>query len=233
MRMNKGKPFMHVKEEAPMPDLDESQRDNERARREGRKIPVFSEVFLYPRIGKGDARFVLGVAEEYEHVIEALGPSAVRAILDVTPRLVQRLGTGAKVAEWLADARSERDADFEKRFPPQVILDDSAAEGIWRILHESYSTFFAPENDMDKDAVRAYHLLTDALGEHEKSERKKEQDRLPEKLAKKANRTAELEAKRARQTQLRNARLAVAAALRGEGDKQKALEMYDEAYGTL
>lgn len=36
--------------------------------------PVFSEAFLYEAVGKGDARFVLGVADEYRHIIEALGP---------------------------------------------------------------------------------------------------------------------------------------------------------------
>jgi len=59
----KGKKFMHVPAE-------------------GGAIPTFSEGFLYPRIGKDDARFVLGVAEEYEKIIEILGEGKVREILE-------------------------------------------------------------------------------------------------------------------------------------------------------
>lgn len=47
---------------------------------DGNPPPTFSEAFLYPTVGKGDARFVLGVADEYEHLIKLLG--------DVTPRLL-------------------------------------------------------------------------------------------------------------------------------------------------
>src|SRR5687768_8954576 len=167
MRMDKGKPFMHV--EADTGDA-----------------PTFSEAFLYEAVGKGDARFMLGVAEEYEHVIEALGPEALRAILGVRPRLVQRLGTGKLVTEHLADARDEQDLRRDAEFPPQVILDDHAAEGVWQVLHEDYRMHFNPEEDMPRDALRAYHLLTDALGEHEQRQRQEERDRLPEKLKRQA-----------------------------------------------
>jgi hypothetical protein len=49
---------------------------------------------------------------------------------------------------------------------------------------------------MDPDALRAYHALTDGLGEHEQSERQKERDRLPQKLAAQAAKRAALEAER-------------------------------------
>lgn len=176
--MAKGEPFLHVKAEAE-------------------DVPVFSERFLYERIGKDDARFVLGVAEEYAHVIEALGVSAVRAILGVRPALVNRLGTGAKVVAWLEDARSERDLRFEADFPPQVILDRDAARGAWELLHEEYKTFFEPEVVMDRNRLRTYHLLTDRLGETEQAARQKEIDRLPEKLERKRQRMVALDATRA------------------------------------
>lgn len=41
-------------------------------------VPLFSEEFLYERIGKDDARTVLSVVEDYDHLIRALGPAAVR-----------------------------------------------------------------------------------------------------------------------------------------------------------
>lgn len=177
MRMDKGKPFMHVEED-------------------GGSAPTFSEAFLYDAVGKDEARFVLGVAEEYEHVIAALGPAAIRAILDVRPGLVQRLGTGAKVVEWLEDARSEQGSGFDSRFPPQVILDEEAAKSVWNILHSEYRRYFNPEEAMDRDALRTYHLLTDALGEYEKRERAKEIARLPEKLERQRQRREEIAAKR-------------------------------------
>lgn len=43
---------------------------------------VFSEEFLYPSVGTGDARFILGVAEEYSRVIEVLGTKLVKEILE-------------------------------------------------------------------------------------------------------------------------------------------------------
>ncbi len=63
MRMfSKGKPFMNVLAE-------------------GSKYPVFSETFLYPKVGKTDARFILGVANEYSRLIEKLGTEKVKEIL--------------------------------------------------------------------------------------------------------------------------------------------------------
>lgn len=48
---------------------------------EGESMPVFSEEFLYPRMTKDDARFILGVAEEYEKLINILGEDKVKTIL--------------------------------------------------------------------------------------------------------------------------------------------------------
>lgn len=197
MRMDKGKSFMHIEEEAPMPDLDEIQADDERARKEGFKIRVFSEMFLYPRVGKGDARFILGVAEEYEHIIQALGPAAIRAILDVKPRLVQRLSLPEVVTTQLLDARSDESLRREEDAPSQVILDDHQASSVWQLLHDEYQRYFDPENDMDREHLRTYHFLTDALGDWHQRQRKEEQERLPEKLEKKKARQAEIAAKRA------------------------------------
>src|SRR3954469_20146529 len=110
MRMDKGKPFTHI--EADFIPEDEDAPDET-----PRKIPTFSEAFLYPTVGKGDARFILGVADEYEHIIEALGPAAVKAILAVKPSLVNRLGTGDKIVEWLKDARDESDLWRDEQHP--------------------------------------------------------------------------------------------------------------------
>ena len=76
MRMfGKGTPFMDVPEEAPLPNLDECQKTPH-------GVSVFSEAFLYPRVGKGDARFVLAVAEEYERLIDVLGEDLVATLLE-------------------------------------------------------------------------------------------------------------------------------------------------------
>jgi len=72
MRAKKGFPFMHV--EADSMDA-----------------PIFSEHFLYSLafnengafMTKGDARYILGVAEEYERLILLLGSSVVGALLEV------------------------------------------------------------------------------------------------------------------------------------------------------
>lgn len=201
--MAKGKPFRHVVEEAPLPDLDEIRADSQRARDEDFEVRVFSEMFLYPRVGKGDARFILGIADEYEHVIEALGPKAVRAILNVQPRLVQRLGTGGAVVESLADAQDEQAERREEDHPAQVILDADAMGDVWRLLHNEYVRYFNPEKDMDPGPLRTYHYLTDALGTWYREQRQEERDRLPEKLAK--------------QTERREARREARAAAREEG----------------
>lgn len=187
MRMNKGQPFLDVEADSAPSDYTGDGCP-----------PTFSETFLYDAVGKGDARFILGVAEEYDHVISALGPAAVTAILDVSPRLVQRLGTGVKVTEWLADARSVGSAEFNHWFPPQVILDKDAAEVIWTTLHAEYRRYFDPESAMNKDALRAYNVLTDALGSHEQEQRRKEQERRPEKLKAQRAKQVQFDAERAR-----------------------------------
>ena len=60
--IKKGEKFMHV------PAEDES-------------MPVFSEEFLYPKMTKTDARFILGVAEEYEKIIDILGVDRIWEML--------------------------------------------------------------------------------------------------------------------------------------------------------
>lgn len=52
---------------------------------------VFSEQFLYPKMGKDDARFILAVADEYARLIELLGPEAVAALLRKAEALGRRL----------------------------------------------------------------------------------------------------------------------------------------------
>lgn len=75
MRMlTKGEDFIDVKAE--------------RAEADGQQLPVFCESFLYPRIGKADARFVLGVAQEYAYLISYLGTPAIKALLDVARKMV-------------------------------------------------------------------------------------------------------------------------------------------------
>lgn len=51
---------------------------------ETERHPVFSEGNLYPRMYKGDARFILAVAAEYERLIEVLGEDEVRRLLKDT-----------------------------------------------------------------------------------------------------------------------------------------------------
>lgn len=50
---------------------------------DGAAVPVFSEDFLYGRMSKGDARFILAVADEYDRIIATLGEETVRAVLEV------------------------------------------------------------------------------------------------------------------------------------------------------
>lgn len=182
MRMNKGKPFTGIEADVG-------------------EVPVFSEAFLYEYVGKGDGRFILGVAEEYEHIIDALGPEAVRAVLDVRPRLAQRLGAGAKLTEFLADARSDEALRRVEEMPAQVILDEEAAHAVWKVLHEEYRRHFDPEKSLGADMLRAYHTLTDGLGSWEQGQRATEQARLPEKLAQQAARKAERERQRAEESE--------------------------------
>lgn len=184
MRMDKGKPFMDVPADFT-PEGEEGE------------LPTFSEAFLYPTVGKGDARFILGVAEEYEHIIKALGSKAVIAILQVRPKLVRRLGVGKDVVDTLEDARSDQDLQREKQSPAEVVLDESAAHATWTVLHNEYRRIFNPEEDMGRDQLRAYNALTDGLGHWEQEQRQKERDRLPEKLERQKERRAEIEAKRA------------------------------------
>lgn len=167
MRMDKGKTFTHI-------EADDG------------SAPTFSESFLYEKVGKGDARFILGVADEYEHVIEALGTPAVRAILDVKPKLVRRLKVGDEVRESLADARDERAIARDEQFPAEITIDSECAHAIWTRLHGEYRRLFEPEKSMDADALRLYNLLTDKLGEWEKEQRQAERDRADEKLERKA-----------------------------------------------
>lgn len=191
MRMDKGKPFLDVPADGAPDGY------------EGKRVPpVFSEEFLYPTVGKGDARFILGIAEEYAHVVDALGPKAMRVLLNVKPRLAQRLGLPKVVIKCLKDALSDEAKLREKRLPSQVILDSDAAHDVWGILHNEYRTHYDPEETMDRGALRAYNTLTDALGRWEKDERQKERDKLPEKLKQKAAREKQLEVRKAN----RNAR---------------------------
>lgn len=182
MRASKGMPFDDVR--ADFPPKDWPQGKNE--------PPVFSEAFLYPTVGKGDARFILGIAEEYEHIIRALGPRTVRLILDVKPRLVQRLGVPKAIRKRLKDAQSWENEQRERRRPSQVILDGDAAYSLWQELHEEYRRFFNPEEDMDREKLRAYNTLTESLGNLEVEARQKERDRLPEKLEQQEKRRVEL-----------------------------------------
>lgn len=62
--LKKGQPFLAVKAE-------------------GSEHPVFSEMFPYDRIGKEDARFVLAVAEEYDHLICVLSAAEAERLLSL------------------------------------------------------------------------------------------------------------------------------------------------------
>ncbi len=71
---------MHVKSERWIPDeacIQEMKDDLV----ERPDAPTFSEAYLYPRVGKDDARFILGVAKEYEHLISVLGTEEVERLL--------------------------------------------------------------------------------------------------------------------------------------------------------
>ena len=54
------------------------------------KLPVFSEAFLYPAVGKGDARFILAVAEEYEALIRFFGEETMKRLLDAARQVEAR-----------------------------------------------------------------------------------------------------------------------------------------------
>ena len=68
----KGEFFMGIGSEEYFTDADN--KDSE--------LPVFSEGFLYEKVGKDNARFILGVVEEYDAIIRFLGEEAVKAILE-------------------------------------------------------------------------------------------------------------------------------------------------------
>lgn len=75
-----GDHFHHVEASHFIPDdgcLEEMEDDVEQVR----ALTVFSEGYLYPRLGKSDARFVLAVADEYERLICILGVEKVRELL--------------------------------------------------------------------------------------------------------------------------------------------------------
>lgn len=69
----RGKPFMDV--EADCWDGDEEFKATE-------EVPVFTEAYLYSICpSKGDARFILAIAEEYDKIIEILGPKVERLLM--------------------------------------------------------------------------------------------------------------------------------------------------------
>lgn len=76
----KGEPFMHVESEGYVPGPDELAEMEEHFQ-QTLEVPTFSEAYLYPRVGKDDARFILGVADEYAKVIRVLGEEKVYEIL--------------------------------------------------------------------------------------------------------------------------------------------------------
>lgn len=63
LKSNRGKPFMHIKAD------------------DRTDVPVFSEAFLYSCMTKNDARFILGVADEYNKLIEILGFAKTNKLL--------------------------------------------------------------------------------------------------------------------------------------------------------
>lgn len=89
MRMRKGTPFSDTKAEAFIPPPEYLAEMREDLERDG-PYPVFSEGHLYTRLGKEDARFVLAVAEEYEHIIAVLGPAQVKELLNQKPLVWKR-----------------------------------------------------------------------------------------------------------------------------------------------
>lgn len=186
--MIKGQPFMDVEA-----DFIPEESDGTPAYTGEGSLPTFSESFLYPTVGKGDARFILGVGEEYDHIIKALGSTTVQRILDVKPQLAQRLGVSAAIDECLAAAKS-RDLEYREKDFPDVTLDNESATLVWKMLHDEYRRYYNPETSMEKKRLRLYHRLTDELGSWEQDERQKEIDRLPEKLEQQAKKRAEREA---------------------------------------
>lgn len=217
MRMNKGQPFMDVEADFPPKDWN-GKRD---------APPTFSEAFLYDTVGKGDARFILGVAEEYEHVIKALGPEAVLSILQVKPALAQRLGLPALVVEHLTDARSDENLRRAQQLPSQVILDHDAAQEVWHTLHYEYRRFFDPEASMDRHQLRAYLALTEGLGPWNQEQKQKADDERPAMTERGQAANAKRQAaKEERAAKLTEARAAVEAALRGEAEPMFALGLY-------
>lgn len=54
-----------------------------------KQTATFSESFLYPRVGKEDARFVLAVAQEYGYLIDFLGPEAIKALLEQAEKKIK------------------------------------------------------------------------------------------------------------------------------------------------
>lgn len=105
------------------------------------------------------------------------------------------------------------------------------SSSVWEILHDEYKRTFDPEADMNTDRLRTYNTLTDALGFHNQKRRKAEQDKLPEKLARKAERTEQLEAKRERRRKLYDAQEALQGLLNGAGgDRDAILALVAEAW---
>lgn len=81
-----GEPFIDTQAEPWIPDDDtiaEMRDDIKQMAQDGHPIPVFSEMHLYPRLGKDDARFVLAIADEYTRLIEKLGREKVVELLGV------------------------------------------------------------------------------------------------------------------------------------------------------
>lgn len=189
-----------------------------------RTPPTFSEAFLYPTVGKGDARFILGVADEYDHLIRALGPKAVKAILDVKPRLAQRLNLGQSVVEWLEDARSDESLRREEISPSEATLDADAAHAVWKMLHDEYRRFFNPQESMPREQLQAYEALTDALGRWAQQEKEAADERRPALVehGKKAN---------AIRATRREAATALQVALRNDEGVDDALGRYKEVFG--
>lgn len=67
---------------------------------EGEDVSVFSEAFLYDRMMKDDARFILHVADEYTRLIEVLGKERVIDLLVGTKE-----GTNAQPLPWKQAAK--------------------------------------------------------------------------------------------------------------------------------
>lgn len=219
MRSNKGYPFMHIEQEVGPSSA-------ATIRKIPAEAPVFSEATLYPTLGKGDARFVLGVAEEYDHIIEAIGPKACRAILRVRPRLVKRLKVGDEIVESLEDCGDEQELRRDEEFPPEVTLDGDVARELWYDLHREYQNLYDPEKSMDSDKLRAYNALTAVLGHRAEHEREKERKRLPQKLEKqKTQRMVNKQRQETRQ-EVRDALLSAGNA----ADRKEAVERFQREY---